>query len=49
VHKAQGSEWSDVLLINEAEAFARFGQDPRRWLYTGITRAMRALTIIDYD
>jgi len=43
VHKAQGSEWSRVLLVNESGAFA---QDARRWLYTGVTRAMCDLTII---
>ena len=44
VHKAQGSEWSRVLLINEARAFPGWS---RSWLYTAITRASKHLTIID--
>jgi exodeoxyribonuclease V len=43
VHKAQGSQWDDVVLFDESFAFA----DTRaRWLYTGITRAARRLTIV---
>jgi exodeoxyribonuclease-5 len=45
VHKAQGSEWSRVLLINEARFFRA---EAARWLYTGITRAEKKLTIADY-
>ena len=43
VHKAQGSQWDDVVLFDESFAF----QDSRaRWLYTGITRAERRLTVV---
>lgn len=43
VHKAQGSQWDEVLLFNES----RFMRDnAARWLYTGITRAVRKLTVI---
>ena len=43
VHKAQGSQWDDVVLFDESRAF----QESRaRWLYTGITRAARRLTIV---
>jgi exodeoxyribonuclease-5 len=42
VHMAQGSEWENVLLIDEAECM---GEDARSWLYTGVTRASRHLTI----
>jgi exodeoxyribonuclease V len=43
VHKAQGSQWDDVVLFDESFAF----QESRaRWLYTGITRAARRLTIV---
>ena len=43
VHKAQGSQWDDVVLFDESFAF----QDTReRWLYTGITRAAKRLTIV---
>lgn len=43
VHKAQGSQWDDVVLFDESFAFP----DSRaRWLYTGITRAARRLSIV---
>jgi exodeoxyribonuclease-5 len=43
VHKAQGSQWDSVLLMDESSSFSK---DRRRWLYTGITRAARKLTVI---
>ena len=43
VHKAQGSQWNDVMLFDESWAFRDHSQ---RWLYTGITRAAERLTII---
>ena len=43
VHKAQGSEWDDVVLFDESSAF---GESRQRWLYTGITRAAKRLTIV---
>ncbi|WP_174800825.1 ATP-dependent DNA helicase [Martelella limonii] len=43
VHKAQGSQWSNVVLFDESWAF----RDTReRWLYTAITRAAEKLTIV---
>lgn len=42
VHKAQGSQWSSVLLYNQASVFRA---DAKRWLYTGITRASERITI----
>lgn len=43
VHKAQGSQWDDVLLFDESYAF----KDTReRWLYTAITRAAERITIV---
>ena len=43
VHKSQGSQWDDVVLFDESFAF----QESRaRWLYTGITRAAKRLTIV---
>jgi exodeoxyribonuclease-5 len=43
VHKAQGSQWDDVVLFDESAAF----QDNRdRWLYTGVTRAAKRLTVV---
>jgi exodeoxyribonuclease V len=49
-HKAQGSEWGRVCLINEANAFKNTnGEHAQRWLYTGITRAIDELVIVDYS
>lgn len=43
VHKAQGSQWDDVVLFDESFAFR---EHRARWLYTGITRAAERLTIV---
>ncbi|MDQ2079882.1 AAA family ATPase [Xanthobacteraceae bacterium Astr-EGSB] len=43
VHKAQGSQWDDVVLFDESFAFP---DGRERWLYTGITRAAKRLTIV---
>lgn len=43
VHKAQGSQWDNVVLFDESYAFREHSQ---RWLYTGITRAAETLTIV---
>jgi exodeoxyribonuclease-5 len=40
VHKAQGSEWPRVLILDEFD-----GTDRARWLYTAITRATAAICI----
>ena len=42
VHKAQGSEWPSVLLIDEYS----MPEYRKEWLYTGITRAAKRLTAI---
>jgi exodeoxyribonuclease V len=42
VHKSQGSQWDDVLLVDESSAFR---DDAHRWLYTGVTRAAKTLTL----
>jgi exodeoxyribonuclease-5 len=43
VHKSQGSQWDDVVLFDESFAF----QESRaRWLYTGVTRAAKRLSIV---
>lgn len=43
VHKAQGSQWNNVVVFDESRAF----RDTReRWLYTAITRAAEQLTIV---
>ena len=43
VHKAQGSQWDDVVLHGEHNYF---GADARRWLYTGLTRAAKRIIAI---
>ena len=43
VHKAQGSQWDEVLLFDESFAFR---EHRARWLYTGLTRAAKRLTIV---
>jgi exodeoxyribonuclease-5 len=43
VHKAQGSQWDDVVLFDESFAFP---ESRERWLYTGITRAAKRLTVV---
>ena len=43
VHKAQGSQWDRIVPFDESFAF----HDSRdRWLYTAITRAAEAITIV---
>ncbi len=41
VHKAQGSGWDDVLIIDDG----RPAKNRDRWLYTSLTRAARRVTI----
>jgi exodeoxyribonuclease-5 len=43
VHKSQGSQWDDVLLFDESHAFR---EAQAKWLYTGITRAAKRITIV---
>jgi len=43
VHKAQGSEWNYILVIEERAGDA---WDPRRWRYTAVTRAKEMLVFI---
>uniref|UniRef100_UPI0035D076B3 ATP-binding domain-containing protein n=1 Tax=Bartonella sp. MU70NMGDW TaxID=3243561 RepID=UPI0035D076B3 len=43
VHKAQGSQWNNVVLFDESFAFREMYA---RWLYTGITRAAERLMIV---
>lgn len=41
-HKAQGSQWDHVLVIDESDSFR---SSKRRWLYTAITRAADSVVI----
>lgn len=43
VHKAQGSQWNNVVLFDESWAFR---DTSKNWLYTAITRAVEKLTIV---
>jgi len=43
VHKAQGSQWDHVVLFDESFAFR---EHRARWLYTGLTRAAKRLTVV---
>ncbi len=43
VHKSQGSQWDDVVLFDESFAFQ---ESRERWLYTGVTRAAKRLTVV---
>lgn len=42
-HKAQGSQWSNVIIYDESGVFR---DDWRRWLYTALTRASDRLTLV---
>lgn len=43
VHVSQGSEWDDVVLVDEGHVFRG---DANRWRYTGTTRASKRITIV---
>ena len=43
-HKAQGSEWDKVLVIEEKFPFAK--EEHARWLYTAVTRASEKLVLV---
>jgi exodeoxyribonuclease-5 len=42
-HKSQGSQWDDVIVIDESSVF---GDDAANHLYTTITRAAKTLTLV---
>jgi exodeoxyribonuclease-5 len=44
-HKAQGSQWENVVVIDDK--WGRSRADRNRWLYTAITRAESGLVILD--
>ena len=43
-HKSQGSEWDNVLVIEEGFPFEK--EEHKQWLYTAATRAAKKLVII---
>lgn len=42
-HKSQGSQWGNILVINESHYFPPY---QARWLYTAVTRAANSLTLL---
>ncbi len=44
VHRAQGSEWDKVLVLEESFPFNK--KDHARWLYTACTRASEKLVLV---
>lgn len=42
-HKAQGSQWPSVVVFDESKSFR---EDAQKWLYTAVTRAESALTVV---
>jgi exodeoxyribonuclease-5 len=42
-HKAQGSQWGSVAIVNQCKSFR---EDSHRWLYTAITRAVDRVVIM---
>jgi exodeoxyribonuclease-5 len=44
VHKAQGSGWPRVLVVDESRRLG--GTEPRRWIYTAITRSSEHVTVL---
>jgi exodeoxyribonuclease-5 len=46
-HKSQGSQWKDVMVVDESFVFARDGKVMgRRWLYTAVTRASDSVVVV---
>ena len=43
VHKSQGSQWDNVLLMDESMKFKR---NASKWLYTGLTRAAKQIKVV---
>lgn len=46
VHKSQGSEWSNIVVLEEQAGYWSSGEMWRRWLYTAVTRAREKLLIV---
>jgi exodeoxyribonuclease-5 len=42
-HKAQGSQWPEVVVVDESRVFRQHAQ---RWLYTALTRAEERVTVV---
>ena len=46
VHKSQGSQWDSVVVYDD-KFLSWNWRERAKWLYTGITRAVKDLTIVD--
>lgn len=46
VHKSQGSEWSNVVVLEEKSKYWQSGDMWNRWYYTAVTRARDKLLLI---
>lgn len=46
VHKAQGSQWDRVVVLDEASKFPDRGDFARQWRYTAVTRAAKRLDYV---
>lgn len=42
-HKSQGSQWENVLVLDESESFR---ENAQQWLYTAITRASKRIIVL---
>lgn len=42
-HKSQGSQWDNILVLDQSTTFREEGW---RWLYTAVTRAAKTLTLV---
>jgi exodeoxyribonuclease-5 len=42
-HKAQGSQWPNVFIVDESSVFR---ENSQRWLYTALTRAAERVTVL---
>ena len=42
-HKAQGSEWPGVYIVDDSSVFRA---DAHRWLYTALTRASERVLVV---
>ena len=46
-HKAQGSQWDRVMVLDEPVlAWPKAAEDRAKWLYTAVTRAVEKVTIV---
>lgn len=41
MHKSQGSQWDEVLVVDEW-----FRNDRQQWLYTALTRAAKKVRVV---